>query len=54
MDEFLRFERVEFERIVGERHFKKRKPYDAYQQQNFYHVIKNNFFHKIYIYFDNL
>ena len=29
MDDNLRFERVEFERIVGERNFKKREPYDA-------------------------
>ena len=29
MDEFLRFERVEFERIVGERNFKQREPYDT-------------------------
>ena len=29
MDDNLRFERVEFERIVGERNFKQREPYDA-------------------------
>ena len=29
LNDDLRFERVEFERIVGERNFKKREPYDA-------------------------